>query len=126
MKDPRSMCRRRFRWPFVSVVAVALSVFAPHVFAQVVTLTSGNSAVTINSSGSNPGMNSWAVDSFNPLALQWFWYRAGATGGESTIDTLSSPTVTTFSASHKSIGYASSSYSVSVDYNLNGQAPGSG
>jgi len=100
-------------------------VFAPQVFAQV-TLLSGNSVVTISAAGPNPGMNSWVVDGFNTLNLQWFWFRAGTMSSEQTIDTLSAPTITPTSAHQSRIGYASSSYSVSVDYNLNGQALGSG
>ena len=120
------MCQRLLRWMFVSSLAVAVSAFTPNSYSQVVTLTSGNSSVTINTSGTGAGMNSWTVDGFNPLALQWFWYRAGAMTSESTINTLSSPTITPTSSSQTRISYASSAYSVSVDYKLNGQAPGSG
>jgi hypothetical protein len=109
----------------VSIFAVVVSVFVPQAFAQVV-LVSGNSLVSINPVGPNPGMNNWTVDGFNTLNLQWFWYRAGSMTSEQSIDTISAPTITPTSAHQSRIGYANNSYSVSVDYNLNGQALGSG
>jgi hypothetical protein len=35
------------------------------------------------------GMGSWTVDGVDHMERQWFWYRLGASGGESSIDTLS-------------------------------------
>jgi len=107
-------------------VALSLSAVVPESFSQVVTLTSGNSVVSINSSGAGAGMNNWSVDGLNTLALQWFWYRSGSMTSERTIDTLSAPTITPTSGHQSRISYADGSFSVSVDYNLNGQAPGSG
>jgi len=106
-------------------VAVTLSTLVPQSFSQVV-LTSGNSVVTINAAGPGAGMNTWSVDGMNTLGLQWFWYRSGSMTSERSIDALSGPSITPTSAHQSRIGYADNSFSVSVDYNLNGQAAGSG
>ena len=126
MKDPRSTCRLPVRWLSVSSLAVSLSAFVFPASSQVVNLNSGNSSVTINASGPNAGMNSWAVDGFNPVSLQWFWYRTGSMTSERSIDSLSAATITPTSGHQSRISYSDGSFLVSVDYNLNGQSPGSG
>jgi len=108
------------------MLAVSLSALTPQAFSQVVNLTSGNSVVAINSSGANAGMNNWSVDGFNTLGLQWFWYRTTGMTSERSIDALSGPTITPTSTHQSRISYSDGSFLVSVDYNLNGQAAGSG
>ena len=93
--------------------------------AQVVTLASGNSAVTINTS-SQPGMNSWVVDGQNQLNQQWFWYRIGNSGSEASIDTISSPANNLISSSILQSTYVNSSLDVSILYSLLGGSIGSG
>ena len=57
------------------------------VSAMSVTLNDGNSAANIDLD--NPaGQFGWTVDGVTQLFQQWFWYRVGDTGPESTIDTL--------------------------------------
>jgi PEP-CTERM motif len=51
------------------------------------TLTDKNSSATIDP-GSQSGMFNWTVNNINQLAQQWFWYRVGSTGPESSINTL--------------------------------------
>jgi hypothetical protein len=51
------------------------------------TLTDLNSSAQINDASQN-GMFNWTVNGVNQLAQQWFWYRTGSTGGQSSIDTL--------------------------------------
>lgn len=80
----------------VALTAVLMSV--PNASANVLTVTNGNSSMTVNSLtsdgtyGNNPsdkvGMNNWTVDGVNQLYQQWFWFREGSAGGEQTIDTL--------------------------------------
>ncbi len=53
-----------------------------------VILEDANSAVAFDLE-SAAGMHSWTVDGVNQMQRQWFWYRLGASGGESSIDTLS-------------------------------------
>jgi hypothetical protein len=51
------------------------------------TLTDDNSVATFDLA-SDAGMSGWTVDGVNHMARQWFWYRAGTTGPESSIDNL--------------------------------------
>jgi len=71
-------------------------------------------------------MFNWTVDGVNQLYQQWFWYRIGNKGGESSIDTLGVPTVTSAGPGLLSTAYASSKLSVKVDYTLHGGTAGSG
>src|ERR1700678_3312088 len=50
-------------------------------------LTDGNSTTTFNTQ-SQFGQNSYTVDGKNVLSQDWFWYRIGATGNETSIDAL--------------------------------------
>ncbi len=78
---------------FLALAAALTLVVAP-ARAEIV-LTDLNSTATIDPL-SQAGMNSWTVDGTNQMYQQWFWYRIGATGGEASIDTLGTPTVTQF------------------------------
>jgi hypothetical protein len=92
-----------------------------------VTLTDGNSTLSINPSSSS-GVNSWLVEGQQQLFTQWFWYRVGEVGAgtrEYSIDTLSAPTVTS-SANSATISYIGSDFDLSVTYNLGGGVGGSG
>jgi len=51
------------------------------------TLTDLNSSAQIDDA-SQAGMFNWTVNGTNQLAQQWFWFRLGSTGGQSSIDTL--------------------------------------
>ena len=55
--------------------------------AGIFTLTDANSTATIDTT-SQDGISDWVVDSVDHSYQQWFWYRIGATGPESSIDTL--------------------------------------
>ena len=55
--------------------------------ATTFTLTDLNSSAQIDDASQN-GMFNWTVNGVNQLAQQWFWYRTGSTGGQSSIDTL--------------------------------------
>jgi hypothetical protein len=93
--------------------------------AQIYGVTNGNSFALINAS-SQAGMYNWSVDGVNQLYQQWFWYRTGNKGGESSIDTLGAPTVSSAGPGLLSTTYANSKLSVEVDYSLHGGAAGSG
>lgn len=69
-------------------VATLLSV-APTAEAGTIVLsdTGLNSSVTVDTN-SQAGVSNWTVDGVNHLSQQWFWYRIGNAGGESSIDTL--------------------------------------
>jgi hypothetical protein len=82
--------RRRLRVAtahMVTVLALSWGVFSPASVAAVFTLTNENSTVSIDTS-SNAGLFDWVVDGADVAARQWYWYRVGASGGESSIDTL--------------------------------------
>lgn len=70
----------------LGIVALVLLI-APLANATTYTLTNRNSTVTVDDSSAS-GMYNWTVDGTDILYQQWFWYRIGSTGGESSIDTL--------------------------------------
>ena len=54
--------------------------------ATTFTLTDLNSSAQIDDASQN-GMFNWTVNGVNQLSQQWFWFRLGNTGGQSSIDT---------------------------------------
>ena len=107
------------------LVAGALAAQVMSSSAQIVTLTDNNSVAQINT-GSQAGMFNWTVDGVNQLAQQWFWFRVGGVGSEASINTISGSTITQPNTKSANVSYANAAYGVSVNYTLNGQAPGSG
>jgi hypothetical protein len=105
--------------------AISTALFVSEAHAQIYGVTNRNSFALIDAS-SQAGMRSWTVDGVNQLYQQWFWYRIGSNGGESSIDTLGAPTVTSAGPGLLSTTYASSKLSVEVDYALHGGSDGSG
>ncbi len=106
-------------------VATTLAVTAWQSSAQIVTLTDINSVAQINTA-SQAGMFNWIVDGQDQLAQQWFWYRVGPVGPESSVNTISAPTIITPNAKTLNVSYNNGAYAVAINYTLNGQAPGSG
>jgi hypothetical protein len=92
--------------------------------AQIITLVNNNSLAQINT-GSQSGMFRWTVDGGNQLNQQWFWYRVG-NNPESSIDTISAPSITTPDAQTLYASYNNGAYGVRVDYHLTGFSVGSG
>jgi hypothetical protein len=109
------------------ISALALSTFALGSSAQIVTLADQNSIAQINTSAQQ-GMFNWSVDGQNQLVKQWFWYRVGATGPESSIDALSAPVNTSVDLRTLDSAYFNPTlgYGVDVRYHLTGSLPGSG
>ena len=70
-----------------TAAAVILLAVAASTQGAPVTLTDKNSSATIDPS-SQSGMFNWTVNNINQLAQQWFWYRVGSTGPESSINAL--------------------------------------
>ena len=91
---------------------------------QIVTLVNKNSSASINTA-SQAGMFNWNVDGVNQLAQQWFWYRVGSGGGESSLNNIGPAAIVTPNARTAYITYNNGSYSVEVDYQLTGFATGS-
>jgi hypothetical protein len=111
---------------FVAMLAACALLGWATTAQAVITLTDGNSSATIDPS-SQSGMNNWTVDGTNQLYQQWFWYRVGPAGGQSSIDTLGAPTVVQPVSSFAQISYASNGLiSAQVTYSLSGGTAGSG
>jgi hypothetical protein len=89
-------------------------------------LTDGNSAVTIDPT-SSAGVENWSINGQNQLHQEWFWIRTGNTGGQSSIDTLSAPSITPgFPSYAAELTYGSSNgLQIVIMYSLNGAQPGS-
>lgn len=100
----------------------AVAVSSSH--AQIYSVTNRNSVASVNV-GSPDGMYSWTIDGVNQLYQQWFWFRVGPNNPEASINTISAASVTTGVNTLTTV-YGNNSYSVSVDYMLNGGANGSG
>ena len=110
---------------FLLLTTFALAALASSSKGQIVTLVDGNSVVQINA-GSSAGMFNWSVNGVNQLAQQQFWYRIGGAGPESSINTLSAPTIVTPNAHTAFLTYNNGTLGVEADYNLAGGTPGSG
>jgi len=115
---------------YVCLLALTLFAAAPQVKADLIALEDGNSAVGIDP-GTSAGMYSWAVDGTSQLYQQWFWYRVGDAGGQSAINTLSTPTVTLSDTNGDgkndvaNLKYSNSAFEILVKYSLHGGPAGS-
>jgi len=108
-----------------SLAICAIACAAVSANAQIVTLTDLNSSAQINTA-SQLGMFNWTVDGVNQLYQQWFWYGIGSGTSQSSIDTISAPTITTPNAYSAYINYHNASLSAQVNYVLTGGVLGSG
>lgn len=93
-------------------------------------LASGNSTVTINTNGAATGAVNWTIDGVNILnstasGLQSFYYSMGG-GVAQNLTAIGSPTVANISAQETKVTYANATFSIAVDYFLNGGVAGSG
>jgi hypothetical protein len=89
-------------------------------------LTNGNSSVTINPT-SSAGLENWSINGQNQINQEWFWFRVGGTGGQSSLDTLGSPKISLLDTTGDGkddtamLTYGSSSgIQVTVTYSLTG------
>jgi hypothetical protein len=120
------MCKSpRFTSNLTAYLLSALCSFAIEASATTgITLNSGNSVANIDPF-QQMGMNTWYVDGQNQLYQQWFWYRVGS-NREYSIDTIGNPTVVQNSANQATSTYTAAGFNVSIVYNLQGGANGSG
>jgi hypothetical protein len=107
----------------VVVVSVLAMLCVSHSAMAQVQLTDQNAVLNIVTN-SSAGMNSWTIDGQNVLDQQWFWYRVGNTGGQSSLDTL--PSTITVNPSQFVASYTGSTFVVTLTLNLGGSTPGSG
>lgn len=110
---------KKFRMMAAIMLLLAGVVGAASVQASVITLTDGNSTAKIDPS-SQAGMYSWKIDGNDIMNQQWFWVRTGDTGGEQSLDSIGTPTVTQYSPGIVQIEYTSRTYKVDVIYSLAG------
>jgi len=111
----------------MALLALALTVLpclVAQTNAQIYTMTDANSSATVNV-GSQAGMDNWTVDGQNELAQQWFWLTLG-NGAPTAINNINAASVVQPSSRLLETTYASSGYSVEVDYLLKGGQTGSG
>ena len=90
--------------------------------AGTISLADGNSEVTLDPS-SPAGVSGWTVDNVNQLFQQWFWYRIGSSGLQSSIDTLGLSSSSQVSPSEASVTYSGTNgLTIQVTYSLTGGA----
>jgi len=116
------MCRKS--WMFLIVAACVATLMITPCAHAALTVSNLNSSITVDQN-SQAGMNNWTVDGVNQMFQQWFWYRIGATGGESAINTISAPTIATASGRVIETMYSNAQLSVDVLYTLTGGTAGS-
>ncbi len=81
---------------------------------------------------SQDGLVRWTVDGVDHLAKQWFWYRIGDSGPESSIDTLGPATHKTSDGDwdtgyeRLAVRYAGTGLTIALDFVLTGGPAGSG
>ncbi len=110
-------------------LAVSGALFLPgSAAAQIVAMDDGGSTANVNL-GSSAGMNSWTVNGQNQLNQQWFWYQTDG-GIAQPINTISTPTVSTFNGAdginEVAAVYQNAQLKLTVDYQLSGGGPSSG
>jgi len=111
------------RWCEGALFAILVGGLVSQSQAQIYTLTQNDSSALIDA-GSQAGVYNWSVGGVNQLYQQWFWYRVGSSGPESSIDTISPVTETSSGANKATLTYANSTISVKTAYTL--LAPGNG
>jgi len=106
---------------------VLLCATIPQASGQTYNLSNGNSVVSVNATPSSPnaGMFNYSVNGVNQVVNQWFYYRAGSMGYQSSIDNIGALTPVQSDARDLSLTYAGSQYSAQVVYKLTGGSLGS-
>jgi hypothetical protein len=113
-----------------AIALVGVSTAQPCRAANVV-LTDGNSSVTIDPTAT-AGVENWTVAGQNQLNQEWFWFRSGSKGGQSSLNSLGTPSVTLLDTNNNGLNdvakliYGSSSgLQITVTYMLSGGQAGS-
>jgi len=109
---------------WLSPVALVLQLLSA--CGQTVSLTNANSVVEI-STNSSAGAYTWSVDGVDQLSQQWFWFRVGSVDPEQSLNSLSTPTVSTNADGRGMTAfYSNHIFTIQVDYHLTGGQEGSG
>jgi hypothetical protein len=116
-------------WVGLAVALLFVTAGATRSEAALFTLSHMNSSVEVDT-GSSLGVYDWIVDGDDQLAQQWFWYRIGDTGPETSLDNLTGDldADTTYLGTRGLVVERGSSTGlyVMVDYKLTGASAGSG
>jgi PEP-CTERM motif len=104
----------------ILAVTMVLSLWCiPGVQATTVTLSDLNSTATIDTA-SQAGMYNWTVDGVSMMYQQWFWYRIGTAGPESSIDTISAAAIVQTDPTFAKLTYTNRELSIQVGYFMSG------
>ncbi|MCK4624105.1 MAG: PEP-CTERM sorting domain-containing protein [Phycisphaerae bacterium] len=122
--------RTQAGWIFIAIIVMMTGTAT---LAADVVLTDRNATATFDLE-SSAGMKGWTVDGTDHLFQQWFWYRIGNAGGESSIDTLGLdigwPTDTDGDGQceHLFVRYVdqAGNFKIEIDFELMGGTNGSG
>lgn len=83
-----------------------------------ITLTDGSSLAKIDTS-SPAGMYQWSINGLNQLNNQWFYFRNGASGPQSSIESGAlSTTISQSGVNHLNVIYNHGSFGIEIDYTL--------
>jgi hypothetical protein len=122
---------RRFTFLLVGAVLAGFMLAGSQAKAAPLALSDGNSTATIDWE-SQDGMESWTIDGTEHLFQQWFWYRVGDVGPESSINTLPNTNASTGSIDGEpgdelaSLKFENAGFSIEISYTLHGGTAGSG
>ncbi len=114
-------------------IAIIVMMAGTATLAADVVLTDGNATATFDLN-SQMGMKDWHVDGVDHMFQQWFWYRIGSAGGESSIDTLDLngwlPSNTNLDPQNDTLfvqyGDPAGRFVIELRFGLTGGTPGSG
>ncbi|MDD4889046.1 MAG: PEP-CTERM sorting domain-containing protein [Phycisphaerae bacterium] len=104
---------------------------APRVANADVILQDRGSSATI-SPGSQAGWSNWTIDGRDVAVKDWFWYRVGSAGGETSVNALSLLGATASDGNGDGFNdrvvltYGESRFQVTLDYSLTGHPSGEG
>ncbi len=109
----------------VRILSASVCALAFQSSAVISSLSNGNSVVGIDTA-SQAGLYQWVVDGQSQSFQQWFWYRIGSVGGESSINTISAAALSQPDAKTLGVTYANSQLNIQLIYSLLGGTANSG
>jgi hypothetical protein len=104
--------------------ALAVAGASNRAMATPLVLSDGNATATVQPD-SNVGLNGLTVDGVNQVASQWYYYRLGSAGGETSIDHLTLTNQQTFTPNLGRLDYSGAGFTLSIVYDLAGGGKGS-
>lgn len=113
--------------------AAACVAAAAPAFAQVYTISDGNSSAHFDTStaGGRVGMDNWTVDGVNHMYNHWFWFRTDGMTNEARLNSLAlgvnGTTDTDFDGNHDTLflSYGGNGFTITTRFVIQGGAAGS-